>query len=1284
MDTRELSDEHRHEISSRGLFTEQENESLTRKLTEEEQQNAPLISLADKRQLKNVGPALDAHEQRLRDFRGRVRALLPPEREERQSLGSLQRGSLQDPLTEDYISITSGHSIVSMKEDLFNLWKYQRYNRKDSPDMRHLKNVLTDLTDRFEEEVSFSSREDVRQHSIVMEEKYRALILSCETYLRNHKRPWSIAGKARKSMAERLLKAARTEADIVMDSALNSFEEIRELEAGTGRVSLSWDRILHNGRIRNIHTGNGPVTLNRHGLSNATEIIDETTGKREILTFARNSGELKKCRRIVAMSRLASRLGCGDLAGAGKMTTRMTTMVINGKTVMGCITSGLTRTSRSVFNYENDRNQRPGADVLEQVRPAYTAEHLQDVLMLPFLDYLCGNSRPAHKDFPCEKKQSSRKLELGRIQETGHLLADEGFKTEVRPPMNLQNVWMDPELADQILSLKAEDISGLLADVLEQGERQAVIARLIQLQGSIREAAGPEGCVRNEQGVERLDRVRMPSSFKDKDALAEMLRDHPERLTAYAQSQGETGVHKHLSEEFAANSEGAVEAKVSGKGLLMPLNILAGEIKEPEGPMAAELKGYVSGFVAGINAFNEARTGAVPFDEGEDAVLEQVDVQLRPLTIVRENCRQYLAGSWAKEDLANRLAVGKLLQAVDHQVGKYREHVEGMCRWAGTMRNIRSDRELSFTFEELFNEAMLIADRTWSGEGAFSIDALYQDVLLSDEQLCRKTETESITSLAQQLHSNLVYRSSQGGNNSEQVQEFERKLQEAKAALSFPAQDQAADFVERINELMTACGQYVEKQESHLFKGKLSSDGKERMRLADELQDLLEEEYSAFLKKNEDGSFSLDQAGLSRLIDSCATEELPRERVSFRDISLQIKRGILVQREKALSAGTDMGIRERRLERERRRTALAEAEKEKAKKKAQRPPRTSMDQDFVQLEAELSAQLKIGGLNELSRQIDDSIADREENSPQILAFAEKLGNLIKLKNAPLFSSRQAAYYTEQLRNGADPKGLMHNDAVGVYNRMAELMNELTAAHDDYLNKQNSRLFGGTIRGQERMDIVGEAYRTCRWEFASFQKEREGGERSFDSRNLMRKLMSLINSGKPLGEITMTDLTNMSRMDELAKREKEEIRARSSVQKDSGAPAPQQPEAVSTEARDAEALQQEGSGEAVSAFVPSPELTTLYRDLDALKGHKFGNREDSIEFQSVLTGLKTLLDLTKTADEKTLRAYYGDVIGKCQTYEGKSSVSSRSKRRKLVSQIRILCEDERNKLGTAGA
>ncbi|MBQ9437818.1 MAG: hypothetical protein IJU50_05750 [Lachnospiraceae bacterium] len=1264
-------------MDSRELFREQENRTITRTLTEEEMRlgNAPLISLADMRQLQNVGPALDAQEQRLQDMRTRTQQNMPPVLQSGANIGNLRQEGQENPLTETYISITSGYSITALKDDLFGLWKYQRFNNKDSADMQDLKAKLTALTDQFSMQVSFSNREDVRDRCGEMREKYQALVLSCEHYLSGHKSPWTIAGKARKSMAEKLLKASQAELDMLEDSAMNCFEEAKAVSSGEGAVSMQWDRILHNGRIRTINTERDHITLKRRGNSNVTEILREGTNEREILTVARNEQELQECRKIVAMSRLAQALGCGNLSGGEEMNTRMTTMIIDGKTVQGCITSGVTKKTMEDYRRENAAVSRPGADVLDQRQASYSAEHLQGLLILPFLDYLCGVNDRAESDINTGKTETSRGVSLGRIQANAHGKAGGAFGQEAEPfPGTLQNVWMDTDFAEKILQMDGSEIYGMLTGVLEDNERQAVLSRFHNLQDKIRETAGIGGMQRDEQGVAHLNRDPLPQNFKDRAALEEQVR-HPDSLAAYAQSQ-ENGFHKLLNASVLsnaiANNQTGAEPNLFGQ--LVPLGDLVREIKSPAGDsVLSEIVQNLPGMAA---AFEEKRREKVPFGDGRDAVLLAINSQLLDIKALQDACRTYLKRSKGEGDFSNRYAVGRLLSASEYQERLYKEHAAAMYGWVQRLGQQHTDRDFSMTFEELFKESMTIAQRRGNA-GSFDVGDMYQNVTLSEQELCEKTGTEGFGTLGAKLHHSLKSREDRGKTNSEIIKNVYDRLQEVREYQNSPLSRGFNGFVDKLNGLVRACNEYITKQEEHLLGGRITSDGRERLDIVDELQDMIQEEFNTIFERKEDGRIAVREAEVERLANSCVSDTKTRDQVTFLDISLALKRNLLMEQEMAYSQGRSLKAKERNRQRSRR--SNTEQEAERLRQRAGKGPESFVEKDPVSLEKELAAKSGKASLNELADRLDVLLENRKKNSKEIMDCADLLNELAELKNEPIFTQYDRNAYNEALESrragvssGSDPDIRLQNNAVSQMNRFVDKMNAFVRARDAYLDKQNSRIFGGTITGQERMDILEQAYEIGRWEHGSFCETDAEGKTRFVPEKLVARIKSLLQAGKPLDQICLTDLTNLERIEEAGEKgleqteeivEKAEKKRKHKHQKPS-----QQPERQEQQARNPTVILEETRS----------ELNRLSQALDELRGKKLFGKSDSKEFTAVADGLQALLELRQSGDADVLRAYYDRIVEACSGYERKNEGSTND-RMKLVTQIKNRCMEERMKL-----
>ena len=1240
----------------------QKGETIHRTKQELAQANAPLVSLADKEQLLDPEKILDKKEQQLRDFRNRVEALLPPEQEAGEQVGNVRQ--LPAEAASTYISITSGHSIAAMKEDLFNLWKYQRYNGKDSEDMQRLKRELTGLTDAFPRTVTFANHEDIRQRCGEMHEKYQGLIDSCEVYLAGHKHPWTIAGKARKSMAEKLLQAARAELDMLEDSAFNCFEEAKALHADIPSVRLSWDEILHHGKMRTVKSDRDNIDVKIDAHSHTAELVHRDTGVREVITYARDAKELEECRKVVAMSRLAQKLGIGALAGGGEMNTRMTTMIVNGKVVVGCITSGVTKKTLSDYRQEDRNTQRPGAELLPDKKTAYGPEHLKGLLAMPFLDYLCGVELGKRKEvygtaageLLSDKTETARGPVLGQIQGLSHRIAEGGFGKEAREFPDLGNAWMTEELANNILQLNANDVDKMLVGLIGKEERQALTIRLQSLKDQI--------TAKRAQIAQQREGAPVPNNFKTDDDLKQIL-EKPNDLAAYAQSQSQ-GLHRLLDENIARNGNVQPES-ANPTGLLLPLEHLIGDLREPVGKNKEALQGFLTGLTEKVNQFAEKRNAPVSFEDGAEALQNAITEQLEDIQALRQSLKNYLKKSADPEDFPNRMAVGKLLGASEYQEQCYRAHVDAMYRWVERLKAQKTDRTFSFTYDELFKESMFLSKKQ-DRVGEFALKDLYKDVELTEQELCEKTETESYNSISTRLFSSLDKRNKDQKKNSPEIMAVYDKLLSLTELESRKVNNSPADMITALTELYNACSAYIDKQESRFAGGKFSSTGRDRLDMVEDLQALIEEEIAAFGHKAEDGTVALDENALSRLADQCVTATKPKEDVTFNDISLLLKRRQLLKREEAISQGSDYKTKERVRLREKKKAQAAPplTEEERARMRASAAPPTFSLMDPLTVEKQLATGGEVGDLHSYSERLDGMLEGRKKNSPQIIAYADQLAALTELKDMPIFRGG----YGQGLQ-GLNAEGRfahLNNPAVDRLNQYIDAVNELTRRQDAYMEKQNSRIFGGTVTGQARMDLIRNVHQTCVWEVQSLMSDRVDrytGRSTADTEKLVRYIEQLLSSGKPLDEITFTDITNLARLEAKTKESAERTRPSAQVPAEEHQTEPSvQPQTQQTEAEQPVS----------SNVVQLSSVPTLQGYMTRLNGAKKAlGRTDSIEYQAVKESLTLLLHYSKGAEKSILKERYQEVVEKCDRYLEKSKRNN--DRRQCVAEIRLYCLNE---------
>ncbi len=875
-------------MESSGYFDEQLESKNTMVRTEKERQmeHAPLVSLADQGQLMDTKGILSDHEKALKKYRETLKDGLPseyrPVKDEKFLVGMTSETT---DSTESYISVTSGYDIRSMEKELLGAWKYQRYFRSDSEDMKRLKRDLHALTEEMRNDFKLRNMPDIRIKCEHMRTFYAKLILSCENYLDNHKNPHSIAGKARKSMADRLIKAATAEMNMLEDSAINCYEEALSVNRAklTDGVEIKWEDIVHHGRMKVVKTS---ATYEAKGVTkgdsvNTYELMDRETGKHDMLTVAHETAQADGCLRIVAMSKVADALGLSTLGGSGEnMYTRMTTRIIDGNTVYGCITTGLTEQNDYGYSSENSAYRRPNDAYLPK-RVTYEGEgYIKGKMAIPFLDYLCGVTERDPKYMECERKETDDGTELGEIRTTPHHFAKKGFGgafTEFAPP---EGTVVSPELVKKIIELKEEDLIHSLVGFLSREERALVVKRLQSLKNWVTSNAVP-GYIYEEKVKEK---VKEPETQEV---------DFIEKLT--------------------------------------PLDKLAKAIGEPQGKNKKEQAALLDGLNDTIEQFNDDLYEQAPVYKGWDEVKAKIDSQYEPIHEMNEKLRTYLENADEEEDYINRVAIGRLLMASEYQEQAYRKQAESVCNWVAKFKKANSSRKFDFSFNKLYTDASLIAQRS--------------------------------------------------GIN-----------------IRFP-------------------------------------------------------------------------------------EVKPRntkERMAKREMDA-----------------------------------------------------VTRDETAISIERDYSAKVGHKSLHDLTEKLDKMLESRDKNSDEIKDYGKELGIVVAIKDDPIFGPNAAEEYRKAKATSPDAlKSFLVNATVTKFDRYFEAVNNLTDARNAYFEKQDKHLFQGVITGESRMNLMDEAYKTCVWEHDGIQDKTYKKGSRVDVDRLQDYVQRIINSGKSIEKITLTDITNMMLLDEI--------------------------------------------------------------------------------------------------------------------------------------------------------
>ncbi len=1059
-------------VFSNDLYHQQESISITRNLTEEQQKTAPLISLADKVQLQDMEPALKTHGRRVDTFRRRVAANLPPALDSA-TVGNVSETASARVVSEKYISATSGYNIGELENDLLTRWKYQRYNGQDTEDMIRLKDDLKDLTSTLSAKVSFSSIEDIKEMSASLRGKYETLIRSCEHYLETHQSPRSIAGKARKDMANKLIAASYAELDMIEDSAVCCYQEATEYSK-KDTASFTWNEILHEGRLRRVEVGQkvNPVEyVNEHRI----ELRHTDSNERDLISVARDEYDLKECRKVVAMSRLADKLHCGELSGSGSMSTRMTTMIVRGEGVTGVITSGITKTSAKAFK-SRQTVARPGQGAIGEPVVVKGTDYQFDEMKLKLLDYLSGVKTRKDTEFAADKEQTSGFLILKSIQATGESAVDGSFGTDPVTMPSLQGATIDQEFADLILSLKAEELPSLFFGMLDESQINGVAERLITLKAEIEEHR---------------------ESFKTRETV---------------------------EQEVAAATKR--ELKLPEQGKLIPLKSLAGQVVQAKGKNASELDGISQNFAMCIEQFAALRDKAVDFSKGKEDVVAQVERQLLAIEDLQDFCRVYMKQSKDDDDAGNRFTVSKILAASEHQAEYYRRHVEEVCDWYQKTSEAFPEWSLSLTYEDLFREAMVSANNIGS-TGEFSEDEMYKSVGLSMEDLCERTETDSIESIESYLDTSMKKKVEKGDTNSPEIEQLHDTLVNLKKAMEHSPEGRKSELAIRLQQLREDCQAYKDKQRSgKLPKGLFSGRG--RMNMLDQIDRLFSEEFSLLGTFNEEGVFVYNEKNLDFYKRRAAAYlGIPKAEVTNGDIIYQIKMGHLLGIEKDLLRG----VKRKKLVEESKEVEKKAKESSKTRKKKEAGDKPEPEDPKV-MEKRLSDPLKQKGLHEISASLGFELLKKKKNGAEISRYATVLQQLVEYKDKPIFSALDCKDYakTKKLDLG------IQNRLVGRFNGMAEQFNVLTDIQDRYFERMSKKLFGGvsSFTGSARQELISSAYKTYHWEFEQFLGTDYKGEKRIMPEPLLKALQEVLDSGIPLSEVTLTDITNRARLNATSK------------------------------------------------------------------------------------------------------------------------------------------------------
>ncbi len=1062
-------------IFSDDLYQKQESISITRNLTEEQQKTAPLISLADKVRLQDLGLALKKHDSRVSTFRRKVGENLPP------SLDSVTKGILSEQdstnvLSDKYISATSGYNIAELEKDLLTRWKYQRYNGQDTEDMTRLKDDLKDLTSTLSTKINFHGLRDVKDRASFLRGKYETLIRSCEHYLETHQSPRSIAGKARKDMAKKLIAASYAELDMIEDSAVCCYQEATEFSK-TDSAFFSWNEVLHAGRIRKVTNTGQKVNIVEHINDHRIELRHTDSGERDLVTVAKSEEDLKDCRKIVAMSRLADRLRCGELSGSGSMYTRMTTMVVNNNGVTGVITSGISKTNMSDFK-SRQRVARPGQGAIGEPVVVKGADYQFDEMKLKLLDYLSGVKERKVTEFAADKEQTSGFLILKSIQATGESAVDGSFGTGPVTMPSLQGATIDPEFADLILSLDAKELPSLFFGMLDESQIKSVEDRLAVLKAEIE---------------------KHRESFKTREAV---------------------------EQEVAAATKR--ELKLPEKGKLTPLKGLAEQVGKAKGKNAAELDGICRDFSRCIERFSSSRSNPVDFSKGKEAVLAQVERQLLHIEDLQDFCRVYMKQSKDDDNAGNRFAVSKLLAASEHQAEYYKRHVEDVIDWYQKTSEASPEWSLSLSYEDLFREAMVSADHI-GATGEFSEDEMYKSVGLPLEDLCERTETTSIEAIESFLDTSMKKKVEKGDTNSPEIEQLQDTLVSLKKAMEHSPEVMKNELPLRLQQLREDCQAYRDKQKSgKLPKGLFS--GKGRMNMLDQIDTLFKEEFSLIGSFNEEGVFVYDEKRLDYYKRKAAAYlGVQKGEVTYGDVIYQIKMDRLLGIEKDLLRG----VKRKRLIEESKEVEKKAKEASKTRKRKEAGDKPEPEDPKV-MEKRLSDTLKQKGLHEISSSLGFELLKKKKNGKEISRYATVLQQLVEFKDYPIFTKLDCSEFAKSKKLDLG----IQNRLVGRFNDMCKLFDALTDIQNAYFERMNKKLLGGvgSFTGSARQELISSAYECYHWEFEQFLGEGYKGEKRIMPEPLLKALQEILDSGKSLADVTLTDITNQARLNATSKKD----------------------------------------------------------------------------------------------------------------------------------------------------
>lgn len=845
-------------------------ESIERTKKETQAPNAALLSLADRKQFFDTETVLGEHEKRLEAMRNALKDGLPPLYEATDKVGNVRMTEKTRASTEQYISVTSGYDIRSMRDELKSAWKYQRYFRKDSDDMARLRSDLDAVADEMNKEITFSSYDEIREHCKEMQTKYGKLILSCENYLKTHQSPHSIAGKARKGMAQRLIKAAVAEMDMLEDSAINCFDEAKLADSKITALTVKWDDILHHGRIKVDQDADHTSESMADYIRNSYELRDKKSDKHDVFTVIRDVGQINESHHIVAMSKLAEAMGLAELGGGGSMHTRMSSMIYHGKPVFGCVTTSLKYNESGHALVENGWHKRPGRDVLTPPETLKSAEFVKGELALPFLDYLCGITERELKKTECEKTETDRGIVLGAMHASSHLPAKHGFEadfSEFAPP---EGTVISHELALKIQSLQEEDVLIMTATLLDEKERENLKKRL--------------------------------------KSLKKWVSDHDEAAdTAYNRKVREETTPKEKKEEVTTEK-------------LTPLKELAGKIKEPVGKNKDKLASYLSAVDDIVEEFDDSLADKIPLTAGWDTVKKAIDEQYSDMHGMIDSLEEYIKQSKDDNDFVNRVAVRRLILAIQYQEAAYREHAEKMTNWAQSLIADHTDRTFDISFKQVYRESSLIAQRT-KNDISFPVEEAQtakqrkatrdaddskekSEAIALEKKYARRIGQKSLHELTEKLDDMIDSRSSNSGEIQDYGKELARvvakkdepiygpkaAVEYAKAKRSADAErsylvsavtDRLTEYSRLVNELTEARDAYVLKQDGLLTGGVIRGSG--RMKLMDEAYHTCVWEHDAFVDQK--NPKFVDSSKIMEFVKDLMESGRPLEEITLTDLT---------------------------------------------------------------------------------------------------------------------------------------------------------------------------------------------------------------------------------------------------------------------------------------------------------------------------------------------------------------------------------------------------------------